>query len=83
MIANLLVALALFVLANLVTYGIVNGLNFNEIPPGFISIMIQIGLYIILYMFNVTIPYFAELILAELIVVLTNSTLKYLTGTTF
>ncbi len=83
MIQDLITALALFVLANLVTYGIVNGLNITEIPPGYLSILIQIGLFIILYMFGVIIPYFAELILAELIVVASNSALQYLTGSKF
>ncbi len=83
MIQDLITALALFVLANLVTYGIVNGLNITEIPPGYLSILVQIALFIILYMFGVIIPYFGELILAELIVVLSNSALQYLTGTTF
>jgi hypothetical protein len=83
MITDLITALALFILANLVTYGIVNGLGITEIPPGYLSILVQIAIALILYLFGVTIPYFAEIILAELIVVSTNKVLQYLTGATF
>ncbi len=83
MITDLITALALFILANLVTYGVYNGLGITEIPPGYLSIMIQIALAIILYMFGVVIPYFGELILAELVVVTTNKVLQYLTGASF
>ncbi len=83
MITDLITALALFILANLVTYGIVNGLGITSIPPGFLSILIQIAIALLLYMFGITIPYFTEIILAELVVVGTNKVLQYLTGTSF
>ncbi len=83
MITDLITTIALFILANLVTYGVYNGLGITEIPPGFLSILIQIAIAIILYMFGVTIPYFAEFILAELVVVGTNKVLQYLTGASF
>jgi hypothetical protein len=83
MITDLITALALFVLSNLITYGVYNGLGITEIPPGILAILIEIVLAIILYMFGVTIPYYAEIILAELIVVGANKVLQYLTGAQF
>ncbi len=83
MITDLITTLALFILANLVTYGVYNGLGITEIPPGFLSILIQIAIALILFMFGVQIPYFAEFILAELVVVGTNKVLQYLAGASF
>ncbi len=80
---HLLASIAFFVLANLVTYGVYNGVGFTAVPPGILSLMIQIVIALFLYAFGVTIPFFSELIIAEGIVIAVNRVLLYLTGTSF
>lgn len=81
-LTNLLTALAIFLLGNLVTYGIYEGLAITTISPGVLSILIQIGLALILYLFGASIPYLTEMILAEVIVIASYKVLDYLTGVT-
>ncbi len=80
---DLLTAIAFFVIANIVTYGVINGIGFTAVPPGILSILIQIVIALFLYAFGVIVPYFAELIVAEGIVIAINQALNYLTGTSF
>jgi hypothetical protein len=78
---DLIATLLFFGIGNVVAYVANNTFGITQIPPAVISVIVQSVLVLLVTLLAGPIPYASEFIIAEIIVVVINQVLVYLTGT--